>query len=198
MLNNKLSKTMLVAGMVAAMMSGLTANATLTINGTSAASGHFYGSSDPNAGQLAACLNINSSQLGSLIYQCNYSGSKSGTLQNSYNCQYPLNNCTIGYLNGQFANASCLIVKDSYNNCYVWNTGSSWNGTDGINLKNICSYYGHITCIEFYGKCTNSTPTGGGGNVSSVPEPSSAYAAMALLIPLGLFSLFQLRKQRAA
>jgi|GEM_PF-3872815 len=168
------------------------ANANLVFKYSSSASAHYSGGTNPTDNDIADCLGFGDSHLASILCVVNQDGSQSGGWDNAFNFQLNWRGFSMKF-NGQDGTPNyplCVVVQDSNNNCYVWDIGKSWNGTDGLDFSDICEKGSHITGITCYGDTKTPAAT------SAVPEPSTIVAGALLLLPLGVSVTRILRRNK--
>jgi hypothetical protein len=176
-----------VAVSVACFMPAAQAN--LVFNGSSSANGHVNSDSSSFIEQIADCLGIDVSQLGSTHYSAGVITPQNSDGSASIFFQLGARSCSLKF-DGDFGAGTCIIVQDSHNNSYIWDLSKCWNGSDEIDLDNICSKGSHITSIQFYGFQTPNDQT------TSVPEPGTLAAGALLLAPLGIQAFRRMRKHQ--
>ena len=130
---------------------------------------------------------------GGLICQYDRYGGSYGDLKDSYNCSSILD--TIKICGGDSAEGTCLVLKNSRGQCYVWNI-CDWNGTDQIDCKIDWRTF-KCTEVEIFGCCKKTPPCE--PPPTCVPEPTTVLAGVLLLVPLGVQTVRQLsRRQKPA
>jgi hypothetical protein len=138
----------------------------------------FYGSNYTGNHQSGG------SSYGDLICQFNYQGGRDGILSSSYDCSSSLNK--IDYKGGDYAQATCLVIKDKWGRSYSWNI-CDWNGIDQIDCH-FNSRYFQCSEIQIFGCCrqTCNPPPDCNPPPTCVPEPSTVFAGIMLLVPFGI------------
>lgn len=164
------------------------ANANLVLNTSSSGFEFFSGGSTPAVNAFTPAAGFNVSQFGSLL--CGYDNIQThlASTDDSFCFNSSGRSGSIQYDHqGAFTGASCVVAEDSHGNYYVWNISQCWNGSDTIDIQDICDKGSHINCLQIYG---DKVPT------SAVPEPSTLIAGTLLLLPFGVSTLRILRRHK--
>lgn len=134
------------------------------------------------------------SNYGDLICQFNNNGRCDGLLSTSYDCSSALSQ--IDYKGGDYAQATCLVIKDNRGRTYTWNI-CDWNGLDQIDC-NFNTRHFKCTEIEIYGSCrqTCNPPPDCNPPPTCVPEPSTVFAGVMLLLPFGIHTARRFHHRR--
>ncbi len=180
-------KTFVVAAVAGTLVS--TANANLILDKSSSGFEFFSGGSTPTVNSYTPSTAFNSSLFGSLICGYNNIQTHIGSTDSSFCFNSSGRSGSIQYDNeGTFGGANCVVAEDSHGNCYVWDISNCWDGSEGIDIQDICQKGSHITCIQLYG---DKVPT------TAVPEPSTIIAGALLLLPFGVSTVKILRRKHA-